>query len=137
MHLNREPYLKEMFSVLNEDEDFVFNRQIALEFYENYFNIHDFHNPKSQLDAVAFHPKEMYFTNSTYENRLRTYMEKDILKLTGITFDKFLDLPTYEIAQIMKVAEQFNEKKYKIEQKAARDAKKKDDMELQRQNKKP
>lgn len=98
----------------------MYNKQKLTEYYETYFNIHDFYNPKGKLDHVGFHPKEEYFNNSTYENRLRFFLENDIQKLTGMTFLQYLDLPTSEISQINKVVNQFNLRKVKASETAIR-----------------
>lgn len=87
-----------------------------MEFYETYFGIHDFTKPGQALNTIALHPKEEYFKNSIYDNRLRKFLELDIASKTGMDFNTFLDLPRYEIENIIRVMTEFQEKVNAIEE---------------------
>lgn len=88
-----------------------------LEFYETFYRIHDFTKPGQALNTIAMHPKEEYFKNSIYDNRLRKFLELDIATKMGMSFHEFLELPRYEIQNIIRVMTEFQEKVNRIEEK--------------------
>ena len=81
-------------------EDAYDNYQFLLQYYETYYRINDFTVPGKPLDAIAVHPKEVYYQNDLYDNRLREFLRYDVHKNTGINFDDFLRRPAHEIESI-------------------------------------
>lgn len=116
--------MDKLFSFYSPGPDYIENRQIVLEYYETYFGIYDFTKPGSGLASVAMHPKEEYFKNSIYDNRLRKYLELDVAKKLNMSFDEYLNRPRYEIENIDRVLGEFLTKVNKLEEKTQDDLKK-------------
>lgn len=63
-----------------------------------------------------FTDKHKFTDGYLFEGRLRNYIYKDILKMTGITFDDYLARPRYEIELIDSVVEKVAKEKAKSNQ---------------------
>lgn len=58
----------------------------------------------------------MYFKDTHYDNRLRKYLELDILGKTGITFEELLNMTRFEIENIFRVVSSFGQFKSNLEE---------------------
>lgn len=124
--------MSELFKIYEPTDDYIYNRQLVMEFYETYYGIHDFTKPGQALTPIAMHPKEEYFKNGIQDNRLRKYLELDVYAKTGLTFDEYLDRPRYEIERLDRVLTEFRIKVNKLEEKTQEDLKR--DQERQQKD---
>lgn len=79
--------------------------------YEISYGIASLNGPTAHPFAkVAANPTENVLTNNRFEKSLRRYMECDVMSQTGMSFDKAIELPSYQFTQLcetsLKVAEE-------------------------------
>ena len=95
--------------------------QIVLkDLYESQYHIFDHigNNNNRPLASVALHPGEEVVKDSLLEEIMRSYILKDIKKITGLSLIEYMDLPPDYIEIIDRLATEEEVKKYQEIKKA-------------------
>lgn len=80
------------------------------ELYETHYEIHDHKTETHPFSLALQKDSERYIDYYLYDAYLETFIYKDIHKLTGLSFDDFLNRPRYEIEKIVRVVDSFRKK---------------------------
>lgn len=95
-----------------------------IELYETTFGICDHVNTNNPLASVQFNPGENYLKDYLYDGYLTTFLFKELSKKLGISFDDFLNRPKYEIEMMMRVVDDVDKKKNRINETVMKDLEK-------------
>lgn len=66
------------------------------------------------LASVAFHEPEDYLSKTLYEGYLSTFIYRELGKKLHMSWDDFIARPRHEIEMIMRIVEEADKKKIKI-----------------------
>lgn len=93
--------------------DAVDAKVVMREMYETRFGIHNHLNKfsKRPLASVAFHGAENTIKDSMLEETLKTYANRNIKDIFGLTVLEFLELPMDVVSLMLDIADQISAKK--------------------------
>lgn len=94
--------------------DYFYNKQLFIELYETKYGICDHFNSTNPLAAVQFNESEDYLSNTLYEGYLNTFIYRDLGKKLHMSFDDFIARPRHEIEMMLRVIEEADKKKIKM-----------------------
>lgn len=109
-----DDFLAEIFRITRSSDGYIYNRQVMMELYETAYGIHDHRHATHPLASVRQNNAESFIDHNLYDCYLDAFMLKNIHKLTGLDFDKFLNKPRYEIEKILVAAERFLKKESSV-----------------------
>lgn len=96
---------------------------MMLEQYETLFGIYDHtrEDPLHPFAAVELHPAEDNLTYSLLFERLEQFIFHKVFNASGVSWQEFKELPSYEAAELMRLC---SIRRAKEEQSASEEAKK-------------
>lgn len=87
---------------------------MLIELYETHFGICNHLNNTNPLASVQFNEAENYLKDYIYDSYLATFLYKDLGKKLNMSFDDFINRPRYEIESILRVVNEVDIQKNKI-----------------------
>lgn len=102
-------------------KDYFYNKQLLIELYETKYGICDHINANNPLSAVQFNEPEDYLSRTLYEGYLNTFLYRELGKKLHMSFDDFINRPRHEIEMMMRVVEEVDKKRLKVNEGLAQD----------------
>lgn len=91
--------------------------------YDIEYGIAKYHDLiKNPLLKVSAHPTEDIESDSRFEVAFKRYVESDVYALTGIPFDKAIEMPTYQFSRLCSLAREVSKKRSNISKDVINDA---------------
>lgn len=108
--------MEEAFKWTSKDKGYLYAKQLLNELYETHYGLHDHRHDPHPFGLVLQKDCERYIDHYLFEAYLETFIYKDIHKVTGLSFDDFLNRPRYEIEKIVRVVDGFKKKEATVTQ---------------------
>lgn len=116
-------FYERLYRNFSATDNYLEAKQWMLEEYESTYGVTSHNKPTVGLGAMAVNPKEDPRTNGLLDNHFRKYLESDMYGKTGISFTELLNKPRHEVARLFELIDEFDMKRYLIEEKATEKAK--------------
>lgn len=92
-----------------------------IELYETKYGICDHINATNPLASVQFNESEDYLSKTLYEGYLSTFIYRELGKKLQMSFDDFISRPRHEIEMMIRIVEEADKKKIKINEEQMKD----------------
>lgn len=116
-----DEFIEETIRSLKGVKDYFYNKQLFIELYETKYGICDHINATNPLASVQFNDSEDYLSKTLYEGYLSTFIYRDLGKKLHMSFDDFINRPRHEIEMMIRVVEEADKKKIKINEGLVKD----------------
>jgi hypothetical protein len=94
---------------------------LFIELYETTYGICDHVNNLNPLASVQFNNSENFMKDYLYDGYLTTFLFKELNKKLGMSFDDFLNRPKFEIETIIRIVDETDKKKNRINESVMKD----------------
>ena len=101
--------------------NYIYGRQLFIELYETTFGICDHTTTSNPLALVQFNPAENYLKDFLWDGYLSTFIMRELGKKLGMSFDDFLNRPKFEIVEMLRVVEEVDKKKNRVNEQVLKD----------------
>lgn len=73
------------------------------------------------MALVQFNPAENYLKDYLWDGYLSTFIMKELGKKLGMSFDDFLNRPKFEIIEMLRVVDEVDKKKNRVNEQVLKD----------------
>lgn len=73
------------------------------------------------MALVQFNPAENYLKDYLWDGYLSTFIMKELGKKLGMSFDDFLNRPKFEIVEMLRVVDEVDKKKNRVNEQVLKD----------------
>lgn len=80
---------------------------LLLDRYEHLHGLHDFEGDPNPFDPILMNEGEDWVRGGAIDERMDQYIKKGIKDLFGLSFNEFIDQPTYRVHLMLKKAVEY------------------------------
>ena len=113
-NISYDDFIDEVIKCFKGTKDYFYNKQLLIELYETKYGICDHVNTTNPLASVQFNQAEDYFSDTLYHSYLSNFVYRDLGKKLNMSFDDFISRPRYEIEAMLRIIEDVDKKKSKM-----------------------